>query len=179
MRGAIQIFNHHFLKTPGKRMNKNEKRQRRISYKSKIYQIHMRIITGKFASEKALVKKYSQHLAFLKYKLKQTTNLKVSDLSQVDQDYFDSIEKISQLMWTSVAIQISLKVRMSTKVWKNSERKEYEKPKDLLVFSQHKSCPKENGPNWRWRTNLTKVSMWKVASVSLPEQLLWDQVILS
>ena len=115
MRGVVQIFNHYFPKTPGKRMNKDEKRRRWISYKSKIYQEYKRIITGKFASEKALVKRYSEPLAFLKYKLKRATNLNVSDLSQVDQDYFheiggiddinelikqtyniDSVEKISQ-----------------------------------------------------------------------------------
>eukprot|EP01084_Bolivina_argentea_P043810 80684_1 len=54
MRGARQIFNHYFPKIPGKRMNKDEKNRRWVSYKNKIYQEYGRVITGKFASERGL-----------------------------------------------------------------------------------------------------------------------------
>ena len=81
MRGVIQMFNHYFPKKPGKRMTREEKNKRWSSYKNKIYRDYRRIITGKFSSEKALVKRYSQPLSFLKYKLKRAKNLKLSDLS--------------------------------------------------------------------------------------------------
>ena len=91
MRGVIQIFNHYFPKNQKKRLNKEEKNRRWISYKNRIYREYKRIITGKFSSEKALVKRYSEPLAFLKYKLKRNTNLQVTDLSKSDQDYFHEI----------------------------------------------------------------------------------------
>ena len=101
MRGVIQIFNHYFPKKPGKRMNREEKNRRWTSYKSRIYQEYKRIITGKYASEKALVKRYSEPLAFLKYKLKRATNLNINDLSQADKEYFYEIgglDDINQLV---------------------------------------------------------------------------------
>lgn len=107
MRGVIQIFNHYFPKTPGKRMNREEKNRRWVSYKNRIYREYKRIITGKFSSEKALVKRYSEPLSFLKYKLKRNTNLRVSDLSKADQDYFHEIggvDDINQLIKTTYNI---------------------------------------------------------------------------
>ena len=97
MRGVIQIHNHYFPKGTGKRMNKDEKNRKWISYKNRIYQEYGRIITGKYASEKALVKRYSQPLSFLKYKLKRATNLNVSELSQADKDYFHEIGGIDDI----------------------------------------------------------------------------------
>ena len=91
MRGVIQIFYHYFPKNVKKRMSRDEKARKWISYKNKIYQQYKRIITGKFASEKALVKRYSEPLAFLKYKLKRAKNLNIEDLSKADQDYYFEI----------------------------------------------------------------------------------------
>ena len=91
MRGVIQIFNHYFPKKPKKRLNRNEKQERWKSYKQRIYREYGRVINGQFASEKALIKRYSDPLTFLKYKLKRATNLKISDLSPLDQDYYREI----------------------------------------------------------------------------------------
>ena len=91
MRGVIQIFNHYFPKNTKKRLKKNEKIKRWDSYKKRIYREYGRIITGQFASEKALVKRYSEPLSFIKYKLKRSTNLNVNDLSPLDQDYYMEI----------------------------------------------------------------------------------------
>ena len=101
MRGVIQIFNHYFPKNTGKRMSKDEKKLRWNNYKTRIYNEYKRIITGKFASEKCLVKRYSEPLSFIKYKLKRANNLKVSDLSQSDQDYYYEIgglEDVNELI---------------------------------------------------------------------------------
>ncbi len=67
IRGVRQLFNHFFPKTPGKRMNKDEKNRRWNSYKNKIYQQYRRIITGKWQSEKTLIKRYSEPLRFVPY----------------------------------------------------------------------------------------------------------------
>ena len=91
MRGVIQIFNHYFPKNTKKRLKKHEKIKRWDSYKKRIYREYGRIITGQFASEKALVKRYSEPLSFIKYKLKRSTNLNVNDLSPLDQDYYMEI----------------------------------------------------------------------------------------
>ena len=91
MRGVVQIFNHYFPKNTGKRMDKDEKKLRWNNYKTRIYNEYKRIITGKFASEKALVKRYSEPLSFIKYKLKRANNLKITDLSKSDQDYYYEI----------------------------------------------------------------------------------------
>ena len=101
MRGVIKLFNYYFPKTPGKRMTKDEKNRRWTSYKNKIYQDYKRIITGKFSSEKALIKRYSDPLSFIKYKLKRSTNLNVDDLSEADKQYYFEIgglEDINQLI---------------------------------------------------------------------------------
>ena len=91
MRGVIQIFNHYFPKNQKKRLSKIEKQNRWKSYKQRIYREYGRVINGQFASEKALIKRYSDPLTFLKYKLKRATNLKISDLSPLDQDYYREI----------------------------------------------------------------------------------------
>ena len=90
-RGVIQIFNHYFPKNTGKRMSRDEKKKRWNSYKAKILNEYGRAITGKFSSEKALVKRYSDPLSFLKYRLKRANNLRVSDLSVSDQQYYKEI----------------------------------------------------------------------------------------
>ena len=90
-RGVIQIFNHYFPKNTGKRMNRDEKKKRWNSYKAKILNEYGRAITGKFSSEKALVKRYSDPLSFLKYRLKRANNLRVSDLTVSDQQYYKEI----------------------------------------------------------------------------------------
>ena len=97
MRGVKQIFCHYFPSNTGKRMDKNEKNKRWNSYKNRIYREYGRIITGKFASEKALIKRYSDPISFIKYKLKRSVNLNVSDLSQADQDYFHEIGGIDDI----------------------------------------------------------------------------------
>ncbi len=91
MRGMVVVFNHLFAKKPGKRMSVDEKQRRWSSYKQKIYQQYGRIITSKFASEKALIKRYSEPMAFLRYRLKRYHDLRVSDLSTRDQDYYHEI----------------------------------------------------------------------------------------
>ena len=97
MRGVIPLFSRYFPKTPGKRMHRDEKKRRWQSYKSKIYSDYGRVISGKFASEKALIKRYSDPLSFLKYKLKRPNELRVSDLSQADQDYFHEIGGVDDI----------------------------------------------------------------------------------
>ena len=58
-------------------MSAQEKAQRWVSYKQKILREYRRIVKGKFSSEKALIKRYTQPLDFIKYKLKRSKNLKV------------------------------------------------------------------------------------------------------
>ena len=101
MRGVIQIFNHYFPKNVKKRMSREEKNRKWISYKNRIYQEYKRVVAGKYASEKALVKRYSDPLAFIKYRLKRAKNLNVSDLSEADrQCYFEigGLEDVSELI---------------------------------------------------------------------------------
>ena len=91
IRGVIQIFNHHFPKN-GKRMSKDERARRWLTYKNKIFRDYGRVITGKLDSEKAYVKRYSKPLDFLKYKLKRSTNLNVEDLrNEADKEYYFEI----------------------------------------------------------------------------------------
>ena len=47
-----------------------------------------RLVKGTFNSEAALVKRYSDPISFLKYKLKRVNNLSVSDLTTQDQEYY-------------------------------------------------------------------------------------------
>ena len=101
MRGVIQIFNHYFPKNVKKRMSREEKNRKWISYKNRIYQEYKRVVVGKYASEKALVKRYSEPLAFIKYRLKRAKNLNVSDLSEADRQYYFEIgglEDVSELI---------------------------------------------------------------------------------
>ena len=97
MRGAIQIIKHFFPKSTGKRLSADEKERRWEVYKKKILQEYARMITTKFDSEKALIKRYSDPMAFLKYKLKRASNLKITDLSQTDQDYYFELGGIADL----------------------------------------------------------------------------------
>ena len=101
MRGVIQIFNHYFPKNNKKRLSREEKNRKWISYKNRIYQEYKRIVVGKYSSEKALVKRYSEPLSFIKYRLKRAKDLKVSDLSEADRQYYFEIgglENVNELI---------------------------------------------------------------------------------
>ena len=95
MRGIIPLFNHYFVLKDQfgnkKKISRQEKQSRWISYKNKIWRDYKRAIKGTFASEQALIRRYSEPLTFLKYKLKRATNLKVSDLCLEDQQYYKEI----------------------------------------------------------------------------------------
>lgn len=94
-RGIIPLFNHYFREKDSngrtKRLNKAEKERRWKIYKVKVYKDYNRLIKGTQASEAALIKRYSDPLSFLKYKTKNYINLKVSDLSKADQEYYREI----------------------------------------------------------------------------------------
>ena len=64
MRGVVQVFRHRFPSKTGKRMSKEEHNKRWAGYKAKIYRDYNRAVTGKFSSEKALIKRYSCPLRF-------------------------------------------------------------------------------------------------------------------
>ena len=89
--GMKVVWNHFFPKTPGKRMSVEEKSRRWAAYRQKIYQEYGRIITSKFSSEKSLIKRYSEPLAFLHYRLKRFHDLRVSDLSPRDLEYYKCV----------------------------------------------------------------------------------------
>ena len=95
MRGVINLFNHYFKQLDNhgnrKKMTRVEKQRRWVSYKQKIWDEYGRRITGTYASEAALIRRYSDPLTFLKYRLKRARNLKVSDLSEIDQAYYKEI----------------------------------------------------------------------------------------
>ena len=111
MRGVIQIFNHYFPKNARRRMSKDEQNRKWSSYKNRIYAEYGRVISGKLSSEKALVKRYSQPLEFLKYKLKRATNLKVDDLSPANKQYYyeigglDDVAELIKLTYNMDSVQ--------------------------------------------------------------------------
>ena len=59
-----------------------------------------RLVKGTFNSEAALIKRYSDPISFLKYKLKRTRDLSVTDLTQTDQDYYFQIGGLSDVEMT-------------------------------------------------------------------------------
>ena len=101
MRGVIPLFNHYFKQVDEfgvrKKMSRAEKQRRWVNYKQKIWEDYNRRITGTFASEQALVRRYSDPLTFLKYKLKRATNLIIADLSDEDQAYYREIGGVDDI----------------------------------------------------------------------------------
>lgn len=100
-RGIIQLFNYYFREKDSngrtKRLPRTEKDRRWKLYKAKVYQDYNRLVRGNFNSEAALVKRYSDPMAFLKYKLKRNKNLKVSDLSSQDQEYYHELGGVDDI----------------------------------------------------------------------------------
>ena len=100
-RGIVKLFTYYFKERDSrgriKRLSKQEKARRWKVYKVKVYQQYNRLIKSEFSSEAALVKRYSDPLTFLKYKLKRYRNLKVSDLSRDDQEYYKEIGGLEDL----------------------------------------------------------------------------------
>ena len=100
-RGIVKLFTYHFKERDSsgrfKRLSKQEKARRWKLYKVKVYQQYNRLIRSEFSSEAALVKRYSDPMSFLKYKLKRYRNLKVSDLSREDQEYYKEIGGLEDL----------------------------------------------------------------------------------
>ena len=78
-------------------MPRNELNERWLSCKKKVFKDYGKVIKGTLNSEKVFVKRYSQPLQFLKYKLKRATNLKISDLSPSDQAYYFEIGGIEDI----------------------------------------------------------------------------------
>ena len=103
-RGIISLFNYYFREKDShgktKRLPKQEKQQRWKHYKKKVYVDYNRLVKGTFNSEAALVKRYSDPIAFLKYKLKRTRNLDVTDLNQQDQDWYYEIGGLTDVEQT-------------------------------------------------------------------------------
>ena len=100
-RGIIQLFNYYFREKDSngrtKRLPRAEKDKRWKLYKAKVYQDYNRLVRGNFNSEAALVKRYSDPMAFLKYKLKRNKNLIVSDLSAQDQEYYHELGGVDDI----------------------------------------------------------------------------------
>ena len=100
-RGIVKLFTYYFKERDSrgriKRLSKQEKARRWKLYKIKVYQQYNRLIKSEFTSEAALVKRYSDPMSFLKYKLKRYRNLKVSDLTREDQDYYKEIGGLEDL----------------------------------------------------------------------------------
>ena len=95
MRGVVNLFNHYFKQTDEhgnrRKISRAEKQRRWVSYKQKIWNDYGRRINGAYSSEQALIRRYSDPLTFLKYRLKRTTNLNVQDLGIEDQAYYREI----------------------------------------------------------------------------------------
>ena len=100
-RGIILLFNYYFREKDNngrtRRLPRAEKDRRWKLYKTKVYQDYNRLVRGTFNSEAALVKRYSNPMSFLKYRLKRHTNLKVADLSPQDQDYYHEIGGVDDI----------------------------------------------------------------------------------
>lgn len=100
-RGIVKLFTYYFKERDSrgriKRLSKQEKARRWKLYKIKVYQQYNRLIKSEYSSEAALVKRYSDPMSFLKYKLKRYRNLKVSDLSRDDQEYYKEIGGLEDL----------------------------------------------------------------------------------
>jgi len=100
-RGIIKLFHYYFKQRDStgriKRLSKQEKARKWKLYKTKVYQQYNRLIKSEFSSEAALVKRYSDPMTFLKYKLKRHRNLKVSDLSLADQDYYHELGGVDDI----------------------------------------------------------------------------------
>ena len=126
MRGVVQIFKHYFPK--GKSLKATEKERRFTAYKKKILSEYGRLVNTKLTSEKALVKRYSEPIPFLKYRLKKTTNMKVSDLSPADQDYYHELGGKDDL---------SLMIRNIDSVSRMSQTVSRRRPRQPKATSSH------------------------------------------
>ena len=100
-RGIVKLFQYYFKERDSmgriKRLSKQEKARRWKIYKTKVYSQYNRLIRSEFSSEAALVKRYSDPMSFLKYKLKRYRNLNVSDLKPEDQEYYHEIGGVDDL----------------------------------------------------------------------------------
>ena len=100
-RGVVKLFNYYFREKDSrgrtKRLPSSEKDKRWKAYKRKVYTDYKRIVKGKFESEAALVKRYSNPMSFLKYRLKRHIDLRVSDLSKPDQEYYRELGGVDDM----------------------------------------------------------------------------------
>ena len=100
-RGIVKLFQYYFKERDStgriKRLSKQEKARRWKIYKTKVYSQYNRLIKSEFSSEAALVKRYSDPMSFLKYKLKRYRNLNVSDLKPEDQEYYHEIGGVDDI----------------------------------------------------------------------------------
>ena len=180
MRGVVQLFRHYFPKK-GKRMNKEEKDEKWATYKQRIYSEYGRLVTGKLSSEKALVKRYSEPLLFLKYKLKRHTNLKVSDLSTKDQTYYHEIggeDDIEAMMRKIANIDNVSQMAQSYKSSQKGKKRRRLANTSSVSASNHNRRLPANAANTNSRANqgptdldfLTHVPVPELAQLGLPSE---------
>ena len=95
IRGLIRLFNYFFVvkddKGHKKRLSRMEIQTRWLNYKRQVHADYGKSVKGTLNSEKSFVKRYSNPLSFLRYKLKRSKNLRVQDLAPGDRAYFYEI----------------------------------------------------------------------------------------
>eukprot|EP01083_Nonionella_stella_P233535 822713_1 len=95
IRGVRSLFDSYFkpviINGKKKRLSKAEKNSRFASYKQRCEADYNRIVKGTFESERAFIKRYSDPLYFIKYRLKRSNDLTVSDLTAEEYIYYKEI----------------------------------------------------------------------------------------
>lgn len=143
IRGLVKLFNYYFVNKDAsgrtRRLPRQELNKRWVSYKKKVFEDYGKVVKGTLNSEKAFVKRYSEPLSFLKYKLKRAKNLRVTDLSEPDQAYYFEIggtENVDSL------IQQQMNVDSVDKVFNvlPTKRRRLNPPDWQILSTQSSSC---------------------------------------
>ena len=96
LRGIIPLFQHYFKRVDANGnpvdMGEADKAERWIAYKNHVWREYSRNVTIEYESEEQKIRRYSDPLVFIKWKLKRTKNLRVQDLSKRDYEWYKEIK---------------------------------------------------------------------------------------
>lgn len=101
MRGIIKLFNFYFVNKDkhgrNRRLSREERKSRWKSYKQQVKAEYGKVIKCTLLSEKTNIKRHTDPLTFLKYKLGRAKDLDVNHLAPADKAYFYEIGGIDDL----------------------------------------------------------------------------------
>ncbi len=175
IKGIIKVFKSYFeLKDRNgekRRLTKQLRESQWQKYKTQILFEYGRVIKGKLESEKAYIKRHTDPLAFIKYRLRRSKNLNYTGLSPEAQEYYFEIGGTTDVTELYKSTENVDSVRKASRIAKQPANKRRRlSDAELLTFSGP-----DGGPSVIASTIPCAEPSQAMVGIVLEENSLWDE----